>query len=169
MNEKVIPMNPVSFDDIRKELNISGVVSLNDSRVRTLAGKPSGLISLSDLRGKAAYSGFTALKFRLLEIQKSTIIGIDIYNSKHQILYASSDHDGQLDIPVGSYPRYTYGIPESYREMLKNNMSYVMLKHASGANYYVQLFLIINDKDVEVSSNIYAYGGMSINIPCVHP
>lgn len=45
---------PLSFSEIRTELGASnGAISLNDTNVRTLAGKPSGVISLADLRGKA--------------------------------------------------------------------------------------------------------------------
>ena len=42
----------LSFSAIRTELGLSGVLDLNDSRVRGLAGKASGAISFSDLRGK---------------------------------------------------------------------------------------------------------------------
>lgn len=44
---------PISVDDIRKELNKSGTISLNDSDVRKLANKPSGSISLKDFYGKS--------------------------------------------------------------------------------------------------------------------
>lgn len=43
----------ISMDDIRKELNKSGTISLNDSDVRKLANKPSGPISLKDFYGKS--------------------------------------------------------------------------------------------------------------------
>lgn len=44
---------PISVDDIRKELNKSGTINLNDSDVRKLANKPSGPISLKDFYGKS--------------------------------------------------------------------------------------------------------------------
>ena len=44
---------PISMDDIRKELNKSGTINLNDSDVRKLANKPSGSISLKDFYGKS--------------------------------------------------------------------------------------------------------------------
>lgn len=44
---------PISMDDIRKELNKSGTINLNDSDVRKLANKPSGPISLKDFYGKS--------------------------------------------------------------------------------------------------------------------
>lgn len=43
---------PISMNDIRKELNKSGSINLNDSDVRKLANKPSGSISLKDFYGK---------------------------------------------------------------------------------------------------------------------
>lgn len=46
---------PISMSDIAAELGISAQgLSLGDSRVRALAGKPSGPISFSDLYGKSA-------------------------------------------------------------------------------------------------------------------
>lgn len=44
---------PISMNDIRKELNKSGSINLNDSDVRKLANKPSGPISLKDFYGKS--------------------------------------------------------------------------------------------------------------------
>lgn len=47
----------ISMDMVADELGISASgLSLNDSRVRNLAGRPSGAISFSDLRGKSAYT-----------------------------------------------------------------------------------------------------------------
>jgi hypothetical protein len=41
------------MDDIRKELNKSGSINLNDNDVRKLANKPNGAISLKDFYGKS--------------------------------------------------------------------------------------------------------------------
>lgn len=47
---------PISISMVAAELGISAAgLSLNDSRVRALAGKPSGTISMSDLYGKSSY------------------------------------------------------------------------------------------------------------------
>ena len=45
----------LSFLAIRTELGISGAIDLNNSSVRGLAGKASGTISFSDLRGKSSF------------------------------------------------------------------------------------------------------------------
>lgn len=50
----MLPKNgTISMNDIRKELNKSGSINLNDSDVRKLANKPSGPISLKDFYGKS--------------------------------------------------------------------------------------------------------------------
>ena len=46
---------PITMAQVAAELGISASgLSLNDSRVRQLAGKPSGAISMADLRGKSS-------------------------------------------------------------------------------------------------------------------
>lgn len=47
----------ISMSMVAQELGISAAgLNLNDSRVRGLAGRPSGSISMADLRGKSAYT-----------------------------------------------------------------------------------------------------------------
>ena len=46
----------ISLLDVRNELGKTGAISLGDSAVRTLAGRTSGAISMSDLRGKSSYT-----------------------------------------------------------------------------------------------------------------
>lgn len=56
----MIPLDgPVSIGRVAQELGIPLPLSLGDSRVRALAGKPSGPISLGDLRGKSAIPPFS--------------------------------------------------------------------------------------------------------------
>lgn len=43
----------ISMSQVRIELKRSGTIALNDSDVRSLAGKTSGTISMNDLRGKS--------------------------------------------------------------------------------------------------------------------
>ncbi len=49
---------PISMSQVNSELGLSATaaISLNDTRVRNLAGRSSGQISMSDLRGKSAAS-----------------------------------------------------------------------------------------------------------------
>lgn len=44
----------ISLLDVRNELGKTGAISLGDSAVRALAGRTSGAISMSDLRGKSS-------------------------------------------------------------------------------------------------------------------
>lgn len=46
----------ISLSQVNVELGKSATaqISLNDANVRSLAGKPTGTISMSDLRGKSA-------------------------------------------------------------------------------------------------------------------
>ena len=46
----------ISLLDVRNELGKTGAISLGDSAVRTLAGRTSGAISMSDLRGKSSFA-----------------------------------------------------------------------------------------------------------------
>ena len=46
--------------DIRTELGLSGSISLNTTTVRTLLGKSSGIIQISDAYGKTKPNTFTA-------------------------------------------------------------------------------------------------------------
>lgn len=50
---------PISIGMVAAELGIGLPLSLGDPRVRALAGKPSGPISLGDVRGKSAIPPFT--------------------------------------------------------------------------------------------------------------
>jgi hypothetical protein len=44
---------PISLGDVRTELGNTGIISLNDADVRSLAGRPSGVISMSNFYGAA--------------------------------------------------------------------------------------------------------------------
>jgi len=48
------PTGQISLSDVNVELgkNATDAITLNDTKVRCLAGKPSGVISLNDLKGK---------------------------------------------------------------------------------------------------------------------
>ncbi len=50
---------PITLGMVAAELGIGLPLSLGDARVRALAGKPSGPISLGDLRGKSATPPFS--------------------------------------------------------------------------------------------------------------
>lgn len=62
---------PISIGMVAQELGITLPLSLGDSRVRTLAGKPSGPISLGDLRGKSAATSMTVTAAAVGEVKNS--------------------------------------------------------------------------------------------------
>lgn len=54
------PTGAISLYDVAVELGLSATgLNLNDVRVRELAGKPSGAVSLNDLRGKSSGVDFS--------------------------------------------------------------------------------------------------------------
>lgn len=55
----------ISMEQVRTELKRTGAISLNDPDVRKLAGKPNGIISMNDLRGKSS------VKHKIVEILNS--------------------------------------------------------------------------------------------------
>lgn len=54
------PTGQIGLYDVRAELNRGGQISLGDGDVRQLAGRPSGQIAMSDLRGKSNYITVTS-------------------------------------------------------------------------------------------------------------
>ncbi|MGL5098468.1 MAG: hypothetical protein ACRC6B_00250 [Fusobacteriaceae bacterium] len=59
----------ISIKNIADELSISGSLSLNDSRARSLAGRPSGTIQLSHFHGKRIRGQNYLLGVRSTEVQ----------------------------------------------------------------------------------------------------
>lgn len=56
-----LPTGTISMANVRSELRRSGQIRLGDSDVRGLAGRPSGPISMADLRGKSSSTRFSVL------------------------------------------------------------------------------------------------------------
>lgn len=52
------PTGQISLYDVRTELGRGGQISMGDGDVRQLAGRPSGQIAMSDLRGKSLNISF---------------------------------------------------------------------------------------------------------------
>jgi hypothetical protein len=51
-----LPTGAITMADVAAELSLAVTgLNLNDARVRAIAGKPSGTISMNDLRGKSAF------------------------------------------------------------------------------------------------------------------
>lgn len=93
------PGNPISLNDVRIELESpNATISLNDTVVRTLAGKPTGAISLSDLYGKTSRMS--------LELTR-TIFNFNLANAVDAI---QSGYRGAVDLNLaGTVIRGTIG------------------------------------------------------------
>lgn len=75
-----LPTGTISMSDVNAELKrpATQTISLNDGQVRQLAGRPSGAISMSDLRGKSFTAPVNVVVFDE-EISDPTTIKIN-YN-----------------------------------------------------------------------------------------
>lgn len=80
---------PISMSQVAAELGLSFPLSLTDSRVRALAGKATGTISLTDLLGKTAsgivnpINGGTLMNFDIAIVTSSTTtlaVRVYVYN-----------------------------------------------------------------------------------------
>lgn len=86
----------ISIADIAAELGISSSgLSLDDSRCRALAGKPSGQIAMSDFYGKSAAAGGTLMSSPAvasgLAIPGASTFGELTFNTDGTITYNGSD------------------------------------------------------------------------------
>ncbi|WP_201401938.1 hypothetical protein [Kaistia sp. 32K] len=93
--------------DVAAELGIpSAGLSLNDSRVRALAGKPTGAISFADLRGKSnsvplvAGQGVFGPNPGILHIGRSTVYGIGSLTMSFQGFQVREFHDAGFSAPT---------------------------------------------------------------------
>lgn len=91
----------ISMSQVRTELGLTGSISLGQSEVRALAGKPSGAISLSDLRGKSAVAltatltcGYRAEVVGEKGVGHSELRGFWAYND--DILGGGADSGGSI-------------------------------------------------------------------------
>lgn len=85
---------PISMSQVRTELGLSGSISLGQAAVRELAGRPSGSISMSHLRGKSAYTPMTLSN-----------------TNAHAIIYGQpcGNHTSSSTVTVsGGKPPFTY-------------------------------------------------------------
>jgi len=94
---------PISMSQVRSELGLSGSISLGQSQVRELAGRPSGSISMSHLRGKSAVNwnaSLSALPVSVFAVAPNeALAGIQIHSDGtiRQIVNNSNTTVGRWD------------------------------------------------------------------------
>lgn len=101
-----LPTGTITMTDVNIELGLasSSTITLNDSAVRTLAGMPSGTISMNDLRGKSA-----SVPFQTQEFIRSTQAGLYgptnyINTQSYTITFSGPINDGDFLIVAGIQP-----------------------------------------------------------------
>jgi hypothetical protein len=103
----------ISFNAINVELGVAGTTqaSLNQASYRTLAGVPSGAISLSDFYGKANQFAFTIssnqtnANLRTLAVNAGWNESVKVVATIGSGIYCSSDSTGTPGLTVnGSFP-----------------------------------------------------------------
>ena len=78
-----LPTGTISMSQVNTELKntATATISLNDARVRSLAGRPSGAISMSDLRGKSFTAPVNVVVFDKEIVDLTTInINYNVYS-----------------------------------------------------------------------------------------
>lgn len=95
-----LPTGTISMSQVNTELKntATATISLNDGQVRQLAGRPSGTISMSDLRGKSFTKSVNVVVFDGTVTDSKTItINYNVYSC---ILRVKNNGSGQLIVQV---------------------------------------------------------------------
>lgn len=88
------PSGAISFSDVASELSISTTgINLNQTNVRRLAGKPSGEVSLADLRSKTWVQNLIGIQSNGRCYSAQSGFSIDRYGS-----------DGDIFLTMGVWP-----------------------------------------------------------------
>lgn len=129
---KTTPTTTITLDDVRKELKITGSISLNDTKVRELAKKPSGIISMADLRGRTL---------------------ITTIHKKVLVFYSYKPNSQGEDIE--EYPRFIFPV-----EHFVNGVVRIIEFTSNGShNLFDQCSLNIKNPEQVINLD-YEYGGL---------
>lgn len=93
-----LPTGAISLSQVNAELSQAATapISLGQTHVRNLAGVPSGPISMSNLRGKSAYTPMT-------------VVGYDVYDNDYATGTQYTDNwYPQVAVTAGGVPGFTY-------------------------------------------------------------
>lgn len=88
-----LPVGTISMSQVNTELKntATATISLNDAKVRSLAGRPSGTISMSDLRGKS-----WTVPVNVIVFNGNVTAGGNSFNVNHNV------YNAYIQIAVGS-------------------------------------------------------------------
>ena len=131
----------ISMSQVRTELGRSNTITLNDSDVRNLAGRTSGTISMSDLRGKS--SSTHKLTIGTASRKGATFYGYNTINftgSTYGNLSPNTFNSKTVDC---LYSEYNTSSPSYYTYLLS----------VWGALGVSKLTLIINNITVQLEGN----------------
>ena len=121
----------------------TATISLNESAVRTLAGVPSGAISMNDLRGKSAVTftpdgGTTAETAVFLQDVGQSYAAVTI-NCSQQAVWTWSGLGGDVSIPSGSTNAIiTFSIETDFNP---RSASYTVSATAGGITRYWEVYV----------------------------
>jgi len=106
----------ISLNDVRNELGNTGIITMNDGGVRTLAGKPSGIIKMSDLRCRSdTLTGWINVLYPLTS---------SVADRSETAIVDHADYDNFK--PSGYYPTLVANV---YKNFDRNGATYLSPGH----------------------------------------
>jgi hypothetical protein len=149
------PTGTIGMNNVMTELGISGVTSLGDADVRALAGKPSGIISMNDLRGKS----------NITTTNHVVTMGSTVTTGK--IANTLTGYSSINQIFGGLNPLYFrgYKIFQIMHSSLSNAVQISIEGNHVAGNLFKTVRLITNVSDTTYTAAILLSGGSFSNVP----
>lgn len=148
----------ITMQMVKNEIGIgAGVLTLGDSRVRTLAGRPTGSISMSHLRGKAwkrlqnVTKSMSVAQMRALVSQESNSTNSELSTGSYYIIKPNEF------IAQGTF--YTPQIFYSARSFNSGNQNVQPIENATGMGFSVN-----DNKNASLSQSSFVHAA-TVSIP----